>query len=188
MLMMAVSQSATLSIGIAGLGAIGGTVARRLADGIPGLRLLGVAVRDAEKARHFLEAHGITAEIMPLDQLAQRCDVIVECLPPAQFAAIATATVAAGKIFVPLSVGRLLEHPELMERARTTGARILVPTGALLGLDAVRAAAESEIRSVKMVTRKPPGGLEGAPYLMERGISLKGLKEPQKVFDGSARD
>ena len=39
-----------------------------------------------------------------------------------------------------------------------------------------------------MVTRKPPNGLEGAPYLVERGITLKDLKEPRKIFDGSARE
>ncbi|MFY9772502.1 MAG: aspartate dehydrogenase domain-containing protein, partial [Xanthobacteraceae bacterium] len=58
----------------------------------------------------------------------------------------------------------------------------------LLGLDAVRAAAEGTIHSVTMVTRKPPSGLEGAPYLVERGISLKDLEAPAKIFDGSARE
>ena len=89
---------------------------------------------------------------------------------------------------MPLSVGQLLENWDLVERAKATGARILVPTGALLGLDAVRAAAEGTIHSVNMITRKPPNGLDGAPYLVERGISLKGLKEPRKIFDGSARE
>ena len=95
---------------------------------------------------------------------------------------------ASGKIFMPLSVGQLLDNWDLVERAKKTGARILAPTGALLGLDAVRAAAEGTIHSVTMVTRKPPNGLEGAPYLVERGISLKGLTEPTKIFDGSARE
>ena len=52
----------------------------------------------------------------------------------------------------------------------------------------MRAAAEGEIRSVIMETRKPPSGLAGAPYLEERGISLDGLTEPLRVFAGSARD
>ena len=39
-----------------------------------------------------------------------------------------------------------------------------------------------------MITRKPPGGLAGAPYLADHGISLEGLSEPLKVFSGSARD
>jgi aspartate dehydrogenase len=39
-----------------------------------------------------------------------------------------------------------------------------------------------------MVTRKPPEGLAGAAYLVERNISVANLKEPLKVFDGSARE
>ena len=74
------------------------------------------------------------------------------------------------------------------ERAAKTGARILVPTGALIGLDAVRAAAEGEIGAVKLVSRKPPSGLLGAPYLAARGITLAGLTEPLKLFGGSARE
>lgn len=62
-----------------------------------------------------------------------------------------------------------------------------MPTGALIGLDAVCAAAEGEIRSIRMITRKPPGGLAGAPHLVENGISVDDLSEPKLVFSGSAR-
>jgi len=101
---------------------------------------------------------------------------------------VAEPAIAAGRILVALSVGALLDHLDLVERAAATGARIIAPTGALLGLDAVRAAAEGEIASVRMISRKPPAGLAGAPYLVERGISLEGLTAPLKAFDGSARD
>jgi aspartate dehydrogenase len=104
------------------------------------------------------------------------------------FRGVAESVIAEGRIFMPLSVGQLLENWDLVDLAKAKGARILVPTGALLGLDAVRAAAEGEIRSVTMITRKPPGGLEGAPYLVEHKISLRGLNEPKKVFDGTARE
>jgi aspartate dehydrogenase len=76
----------------------------------------------------------------------------------------------------------------LIEQASRSGARIVVPTGALLGLDAVRAAAEGEIHSVKVVTRKPPGGLAKAPYLIDHGIDVTQLSEPLKVFEGPARE
>ena len=122
------------------------------------------------------------------EKLAENCDLVVECLPPVLFRTIAISVIDRGKLFMPLSVGQLLEHWDLVARAKETGARILVPTGALIGLDAVRAAAEGTIHSVTMVTRKPPAGLEGAPYLVERGITLKGLNTARKVFDGSARD
>ena len=79
------------------------------------------------------------------------------------------------RTFLPLSVGALLVHDDLVALAERTGGRIVVPTGALLGLDAVRAAAEGEIQEVTMVTRKPPGGLMGAPYLVENGIDISNL-------------
>lgn len=175
-----------LRVGLAGLGAVGLPVARRLAAGIDGLALAAVAVRDPGKARRALP--GLAAPIVAPNELAGICDVVVECLPPAQFRAVAESAVEQGRIFMPLSVGQLLDAWDLVEWSRETGARILVPTGALIGLDAVRAAAEGTIHSVTMVSRKPPKGLAGAPYLSENGIDLEGLTEPRKIFDGSARD
>ena len=178
-----------LRIGIAGLGAVGLDVARRLIDGdVPGLILAAIAVRDADRARRALPQIGDMVALRTIATLADDCDVVVECLPPALFREIAIPTIDKGRLFMPLSVAQLLNNGDLIERAKQTGARILVPTGALIGFDAVRAAAEGTIHSVDMVTRKPPAGLEGAPYLVERNISVKGLTAPLKVFDGSARE
>jgi aspartate dehydrogenase len=177
-----------LKVGIAGLGAVGLDVARRIEAGIPGLVLAAVAVRDVEKAQRSLPRIGNGIAVLPLAGLADASDVVVEGLPPPVFRDVAEPTVARGKIFMPLSVGQLLDHWDLVERARATGARILVPTGALIGLDAMRAAAEGTVHSVTMVTRKPPKGLEGARYLVERGISVANLAAPLKVFEGSARE
>ena len=177
-----------LRVGLAGLGAVGLEVARRLIAGVPGLTLTAVAVRDADKANRALPQVGDGIALRQATELAEHCDIVVECLPPALFRAVAISAIDKGRLFMPLSVAQLLQHWDLVARAKEMGARILVPTGALIGLDAVRAAAEGTIHSVRMVTRKPPAGLEGAPYLRERGISLAGLKEPLKVFDGSARE
>ena len=185
---MASSADKVFSVAIGGLGAIGFPLAQRLTQGLPGFRLAAVAARDVARAEARLAAAGIAVPVVPLADLARRADIVVECLPAEQFRAIAEPAIAGGRIFVPLSAGALLDHADLVERARQTGARIVVPTGALLGLDAVRAAAEGEIRSVVITTRKPPRGLAGAPYLVERGISLEDLAAPLKVFEGSARD
>jgi aspartate dehydrogenase len=178
----------TLTVGLAGLGAVGLAVARRPEAGIPGLALAAVSARDHDKARRNLPDAGTRIPIVGPEALAEACDVIVECLPPKMFRSVATSAIERGRIFMPLSVGQLLENWDLVDLAKAKGARILVPTGALLGLDAVRAAAEGNIHSVTMVTRKPPSGLEGAPYLLEHSISVKGLTAPKKVFDGTARD
>lgn len=186
--MTKVPTKSPLRVGIAGLGAVGLDVAKRLIAGVPGLTLAAVAVRNAEKARRALPQVGDSIAVRKATELANDCDVVVECLPPALFREVAISAIDKGRIFMPLSVAQLLENGDLVERAKLKGARILVPTGALIGLDAVRAAAEGTIHSVKMVTRKPPEGLEGAPYLLKHKISLTGLKEPRKVFDGSARE
>ena len=82
----------------------------------------------------------------------------------------------------------LLPRRDLIELAASGGGQIIVPTGALLGLDAVTAAAEGKIQSVRMITRKPPIGLEGAPYLVANDISVAGLNAAKRVFAGSARE
>ena len=177
-----------LKVGIAGLGAVGWPVARKLDGGIEGLELVAVAVRRPGRAREKLSAlNRPPALVMPGD-LAALADVIVECVPAAVFDQVARPAVEAGRIFIPISVGAMLERADLVERARATGARILVPTGALVGLDAVRAAAESEIAEARIITRKPPKSLAGAPYLEQQGISLENLAEPLRLFAGPAAE
>ncbi len=178
-----------LKVAIAGLGAIGLKVARALDEGkLPGLVLAAVSARDVEKAKRTLARFKSPVPVVGLEALPAMADVVVECIPAAHFKTIADATVGAGKIFMPLSVGQMLSNMHLVDRAKETGARILVPTGALVGLDAVRAVAEGTVHSVSIITRKPPGGLKGAPLLVEKGLSMDDVRAPLQVFAGSARD
>jgi aspartate dehydrogenase len=183
------SEKKNLRVGLAGLGGVGLEVARKLIDGaVPGLTLAAVSVRDADKARRNLPQVGDMIALRTYEALADDCDIVVECLPPEYFRKIALSAIDKGRIFMPLSVAQLLDNWDLVARAKEKDARILVPTGALIGLDAVRAAAESNITSVTMITRKPPAGLDGAPYLVKNNISVRNLDKPLKVFDGTARD
>ncbi|HLQ89676.1 MAG TPA: aspartate dehydrogenase [Xanthobacteraceae bacterium] len=175
-------------VAIAGLGSIGRVLARRLAQGVPGLELACAAVRDRTKAQAWLDSAGIVCPLVELGELPEYCDLAVECAPSSIFDAVCRPMLKAGKAVMVLSAGVLLERPELVELAREAGGRIIVPTGALLGLDAVAAAAEGEIHSVRMTTRKPPGGLAGAPYLVANGISVEGLNAAKRVFSGTARE
>jgi aspartate dehydrogenase len=180
---------AVLRLALAGLGAVGFKVALEVDAGrIEGMALSAIAVRDAEKAQAKLARFRSPPPVVPLDELAATADVIVECLPARLFLAVAEPALRRGRIFMPLSVGALLGHMELIDLARETGARIVVPSGAILGLDAVKAVAEGPVDSIRIVTRKPPGGLEGAPYLVDNAISVAELKEPVRVFAGSARE
>ena len=175
----------TLRVAIAGFGAIGKSIAKHLLAGIPGLSLAAVGARNHAAARALLP-DGVT--VADIGDLAELADIIVECAPSAVLPAIAEPALRAGRSVIVLSCGALLERMDLVDLARAHGGRILVPTGALLGLDAVSAAAEGTIHSVQMTTRKPPGGLAGAPHLVRNGINVDGLTEALLVFEGTARE
>lgn len=176
-------------VAIAGLGAIGQALAKRLAAGaVPGVRLTAVSAKRLDRAEIFAATLSHRVNVLPIEALEAQADIVIECAPAALLGDIIGPFLRARKRAVVLSVGALLVRSDLIELARDTGGAIIVPTGALIGLDAMLAAAEGAIHSVKMVTRKPPGGLAGAPHLIEHGISIEGLTEPKRVFDGNARE
>jgi aspartate dehydrogenase len=179
-----------LKIALAGLGAIGAAVARRvLNEGIPGIQLVAVAARDQQKARDTLAGmNGAAVPVVEIEDLAGMADLVIECAPAALMDRIAQPVLRSGKKLLVLSAGALLPRPELLELAKKHGGQVIIPTGALLGLDAVCAAAEGQIHSVQMTTRKPPKGLAGAPYLLENRIQIDDVREPLRIFSGTARD
>lgn len=177
-----------LTVALAGFGAVGRAVAKRLDQGIPGLNLTAISARDSERARSFMSDFHTIVPVEPLERLPSLADIVVECLPPELLPRIAEPSLRAGRTLIVVSCGALLDHPYLRDLAVQYGGRIIVPTGALIGLDAMQAAMEGVITSVRMVTRKPPRGLIGAPYLVEHAIDLEGLRAPLKLFSGSARD
>ena len=177
-----------LPVAIAGLGAIGKSIASTLAKGsVPGVVLTAVSAKNHDKAQQFVATLGIPVKVLSLAQLEPEADLVIECAPAALLPEIAAPFLKVQKQVIVLSVGALLFNQNLIEMAHQEGGIIHVPTGALIGLDAMIAAAEGKIHSVRMVTRKPPNGLSGAPHLLENNISVEGLTEPKKVFEGNAR-
>jgi aspartate dehydrogenase len=178
----------TLQVAIGGFGAIGKVLARRLDQGIDGLRLAAIAARDVPRAKAAMADFVQPAPVVPLGRLWEKADIVVECAPAAVLRELVEPALAQGRTVIVLSCGALLDNLDLVDLARRQDGRIFVPSGALLGLDAVAAAAEGGISRVNMITRKPPGGLLGAPYLEDNGIDISGLTEPKRVFIGTARE
>jgi len=177
-----------LIVGIAGLGTIGQVVARALDKGVPGLALGAVTSGDPARAKARLGLLSCPVSLCDIGDLAARCDVIIECAPPHAFIDIARAALPLGRTVITVSGAAILENPDLIDLARNHGARLVLATGALLGFDAVRAAAEGIIYEVRMETRKPPRSLVKAKYVIDNGIPLDDLAEPLLLFRGSARD
>ena len=168
-----------IKAGIVGMGVIGQHIAKALDNGIPGVTLAGVSVRTATTAGGFAA--------YPLDELIRRADLIVEAATQAALLDFGPAVLTAGKHLMVLSVGGLVgvldEWARLAERH---GCRILVPSGAIAGLDGMKGAREGAITAVTMETRKPPRGLAGAPWIEEQRIDLDAITGETLIFEGPA--
>jgi len=181
-------QHRILRVAIGGFGAIGKSLAQQLDRGIEGLTLEAVSARNTARAASAMACFARPVPVLPLARLWEVADIVVECAPAAVLRDIAEPALAHGRMVMVLSCGALLDNFDLIDLARREGGRVLVPTGALLGLDAVAAAAEGKIARVHMTTRKPPEGLTGAPYLEQHGIAVDDLAAPKRVFIGTARE
>ena len=170
-----------LSVGIIGLGTIGSVVAKALDSGVAGMTLVAVASGSRDKAMANLANLSSPVDLMTIDEVSKRCEIVVDCAPKSVFRDIAVAAFARGRTLVTVSGAGILANADIEEMARQNGGQLVLATGALLGLDAVRAAAEGTINSVKMITRKPPNALHDAPYIIDNQIVA------MQVFSGGQR-
>ena len=176
------------SIGIVGCGAIGQALMRASDTGQLDVPVAGVTSRDEDRAHKFLDSLNNPPSYFGRQALIARADLLVEAAGGHIVPELAKETFAAGKDLMVISIGALLEHPEIIEEARNTGCRLLAPSGAIAGLDGIKSACAGRVDQVTMISRKPTIGLEGAPHLIENEISLEGLVGETEVFSGSARD
>ncbi len=178
----------TYTVGIVGCGAIGRALLRAGDAGQLGVPVAGVTSRTAATALTFLETLAEPPPYLGLEELVERSSLLVETAGGHVVPPLAEAAFAAGKDLMVISIGALLEHPYIIDRARQTGCRLFAPSGAIAGLDGIKSACQGRVDRVEMVSRKPVDALEGAPYLVERGISIAGLAREQELFSGTARE
>jgi aspartate dehydrogenase len=182
------APAGTLRVAIAGFGSIGRLVGQRLDAGIAGLRLVAVSARDLERARQRMTDFRAPVPAVSLARIADHADVIVECTPPELFRDAVGAAIERRRTIVTVSATALLEHPDLIARAQAAGARIILVSGSVPGLDAIRAAGVGTIHSLVMTTRKPPLSMLHTPWVAEHGIDVTAITQPTKIFDGTARE
>ncbi|HEY3189549.1 MAG TPA: Gfo/Idh/MocA family oxidoreductase, partial [Solirubrobacteraceae bacterium] len=148
------SRTRPLGVGVVGLGAIGRRVCQALDAGLPGLRLAGATARTRDKAEAFLKSLDAPVPFLSLDELVDASDLVVEASTQAHLQEIAPRALGAGRDLVVLSCGALLGRADWVALAEANGCRILVPSGAIGGLDAVKGGTVGPITSVTMESRK----------------------------------
>ncbi|MBI4609462.1 MAG: aspartate dehydrogenase [Candidatus Rokubacteria bacterium] len=174
--------------GIFGLGTIGRAICRALDTGIPGVLLAGGSSRDRAKAEAFLASLASKPPFLSPEELIQASELVIECATQAALQELAPKVLGAGKDLMVLSCGGLLGRQDWVEFAAKNRCRILVPSGAIAGLDGVKGARVGAITSVTMESRKPPRGWAGAPYIEAKGIDLSSISEETLIYEGPATE
>ena len=177
-------MSHALKVGLLGVGAIGQILATSL-DAEPNRAVLvAIADQDRPRAEKFAAQLKARPPVVELDELVRRSDLIIEAAGQAALPEIVPRALRAQKDLMVMSVGGLLEHEEWFAEAERQGCRIHVPSGAIAGLDGLRAAAMGRLNLVILTSRKPVAALRGAKYVTERRIDVDRLKEETVLFEG----
>jgi aspartate dehydrogenase len=178
------------SAGLIGCGGIAQDVvaAFRSADAAAnGCRIVGALARPgrAEKARAAL----IDIEIVETlgDLLARGPRIVAEVAGQQAVAEYGEAVLRSGVDFLVISIGALA-NPDLFERlksaARHGSARLLLPAGAIGGVDAIAAMRVAGLKSVRYRSVKPPAAWRGSPA--EQAADLDRLTRRTIVYQGTA--
>ena len=142
-------------LGIIGCGAMGRLIARHIREQLPSYRLGGLFSRTTAHAEGLALELG-DVPVLGLQQLIETCDLLVEATSAAAMPDIVRACLAAGKAVVPLSVGGFSLDPALLRDVEAARAAVHVPSGAIAGLDGIRAMREMGLDAVTLTTVKHP--------------------------------
>lgn len=177
-----------LKVGIIGCGAIGTEIAlacqNRLGHKID---LFAICDIDEEKAELLNKRLKKKVRILRIDEIVKKVELAVEAASSKISADVVKRCIRGNKDCMIMSVGGLLGQERLIKSAEAKGIKVYIPSGALCGVDGLKAASLGEIESVVLTTRKPPKGLAGAPYLKAKNIDLSAIEGETVIFEGNAR-
>ena len=175
---------------VIGFGAIGQSIVAAVAQApVPGHRLCALLVRPHQLAQARASAPPgvlVTADAAAL--LATAPDVVVEAAGHGAVAAHGAAVLGQGRVLLLLSAGALADaalHATLLAAAQQGGSRLVLPVGAIAGLDGLLALRQAGLRRVRYTSTKPPQAWLGTPA--QQGVDLLALRERTVVFEGTAR-
>lgn len=183
-----------LKIGLIGCGAIGTIIAKAIDRDLSN-RFSLVSVFDLlpEKAQMLCKNLSHSPKISKNfdNLLSQPVDLVIEAASQKAVKMYSVEALKAGKDLMIMSVGALLDDEllnNLKNMAEQYQRRVYIPSGAIPGLDAIKAASLAGLNKVTLITTKSPKGLKGAPYIKERHIDLEKIAQPTLIYEGRAEE
>jgi aspartate dehydrogenase len=176
-----------VKIGILGCGAIGSRMAKSIQKGLSAhCRLTAIFDIDIEKTKKLakhLHRKGIVKRT--ITDLIKNCDCMIEAVSAQNTRTLIRQALEAKKSVLSMSVGKLLNASDLFALAHRNRCHLLLPAGAIAGIDAIKAASLAGIDTITLTTRKPPSGFLGNPYVAQKKINLSKIRRETVLFAGS---
>ena len=174
-----------MHLGLIGYGNIARTLSEVLAREGAALSALTVLVRPTQAG----VVPGARVVTDGADLIAARPDLVIECAGHSAVAGVVVPALRAGIESVIVSIGALADaelYAQVQAAARDGGTRVVLPAGAIGGVDLLSALRPSRITSVVYTSRKPPMAWRGTPA--ETLLDLPALTDASTFFTGNARD
>jgi aspartate dehydrogenase len=178
-------------VGVVGCGAIGSSLAMLVARKMPGMQVSRVFDLEASKSVTLSRRLCGSARLAAgsLEAVVSASDIVVEAASARCSAAIARSALQAGKSVLVMSVGGILAAaPGLQKLALRTGGRLLVPSGAVAGIDALKAMRWVKVSKVVLTTRKPAKAFANVRLPSGKTVDAASIGKDTVLFEGSARD
>lgn len=179
----------TINVGLVGCGAIGTSLAKMIKKDLSSdFCVVAVCDQDESRAQKLRELWP-EAQISSLESLIHSCEFVIEAASASVSYDVAKMSLQAKKTVLTMSIGGILgKEKELSLLAEKTGGKLLLPSGAICGLDGIKALALAGISSLTLNTYKAPRALTGAPFLKEKGMDLSKITQETLVFSGTAEE
>lgn len=179
-----------LKIGIVGCGAIGSSLAKFVKERLKGMAelaaLYDIEIEKAVKlSKKIFKKNDFTA--YSLDELIDKSELVIECAGASSSWNIAKQALTKKRDIMIMSVGGILTHfKELSFLSNKHNSRVYIPSGAICGIDGLKALSLTKIKKVVLTTIKNPRSFKGVQFVEKRGIKLKGLTRDKLLFSGNA--
>lgn len=178
-----------IRIGIVGCGAIGTELARVIDRRFRKQSvLIGLCDIDKERASKLSKGLRSKPPLLDLEGLIKKSELVIEAASSKVSANIVRLAINSKKDIMVMSSGGLIGNKNLFKMAESISRQMYLPSGAICGLDGLRAARIGRTSKVVLITRKPIKGLKDAPYFRKYNIDLTKLKEEKMLFKGSAKE
>lgn len=167
-----------MKVGIIGCGAIANIITTSIVSEDNGIDIEYFFDKDIERAENLASLAGGVAAL-DFDDMVDNVDLIMECASPDSVREFAPKVLEKGCDIIVMSIGAFMDmdfYYNIEKIAKQNNAKVHLPSGAIVGLDGIKAVAKFGLKEVNLVTRKSPKSLG------------KNIDKEEVLFEGKASE